>query len=99
MIINQKLAGRQLRFGRRLPVARIARAFNTVYFEDLGKTVNKRAETIGIPVAGGDQEGLEAAVELARHAGWSLSWSEASANQSCSMSEQMYTQQVRRREE
>jgi 8-hydroxy-5-deazaflavin:NADPH oxidoreductase len=54
---------------RLLPGARIVRAFNTVYFEDLKKTTNKDGERIGIPIAGDDQEGLEAAVELAERAG------------------------------
>lgn len=54
---------------RLLPGARIIRAFNTVYFEDLRKTVNKRGEKIGIPIAGNDLEGLKAAAELAEHAG------------------------------
>jgi predicted 3-demethylubiquinone-9 3-methyltransferase (glyoxalase superfamily)/predicted dinucleotide-binding enzyme len=54
---------------RLLPGARIIRAFNTVYFKDLGKTVNKDGETIGIPIAGDDREGLQAAVELAEQAG------------------------------
>jgi predicted dinucleotide-binding enzyme len=54
---------------RLLPGARIVRAFNTVYSEDLKKTVNSRGETIGIPIAGDDQEGLKAAIELAERAG------------------------------
>ncbi len=54
---------------RLLPGARIVRAFNTVYFEDLKKTINKDGEKIGIPIAGDDQEGLKAAVELVEHAG------------------------------
>lgn len=54
---------------RLLPGARIVRAFNTVYFEDLKKTVNKNGEKIGIPIASDDQEGLDAAVELAQKAG------------------------------
>jgi 8-hydroxy-5-deazaflavin:NADPH oxidoreductase len=54
---------------RHLPGARIVRAFNTVYFEDLKKTINKNGEKIGIPIAGDDQEGLKAASELVRHAG------------------------------
>ncbi|HEX9137617.1 MAG TPA: NAD(P)-binding domain-containing protein, partial [Nitrospirota bacterium] len=49
---------------RLLPGARIVRAFNTVYFEDLKRTVNNRGERIGIPIASDDQEGLKAAVEL-----------------------------------
>jgi predicted dinucleotide-binding enzyme len=52
-----------------LPGARIIRAFNTVYFQDLKRTVNKHGERIGIPIAGDDQEGLNAAVELAEQAG------------------------------
>jgi predicted dinucleotide-binding enzyme len=54
---------------RLLPGARIVRAFNTVYFEDLKKTVNKDGERIGIPIAGDDEDGVKAAVELAEHAG------------------------------
>ncbi len=54
---------------RLLPGARIVRAFNTVYFEDLGRTTAKGGEKIGVPIASDDQEGLQAAVELAEHAG------------------------------
>ncbi len=54
---------------RLLPGARIVRAFNTVYFEDLKKTVNKSGEKIGIPIAGDDQEGLKATSELVERAG------------------------------
>jgi predicted dinucleotide-binding enzyme len=54
---------------RLLPGARIVRAFNTVYFEDLKKTVTKGGEKIGIPIAGDDQEAMNAAGELVEHAG------------------------------
>jgi len=54
---------------RLLPGARIVRAFNTVYFEDLKKTRNRRGEKIGVPIAGDDQEGLKAASELVERAG------------------------------
>jgi predicted dinucleotide-binding enzyme len=54
---------------RLLPGARIVRAFNTVYSEDLKRTVNNRGEKIGIPIASDDQEGLKAAAELVEHAG------------------------------
>jgi 8-hydroxy-5-deazaflavin:NADPH oxidoreductase len=54
---------------RLLPGARIVRAFNSVYFEDLKKTVNKKGEKIGIPIASDDQDGLDAAVELVQRAG------------------------------
>ncbi len=54
---------------RLLPGARIVRAFNTVYFEDLKKTVNKNGEKIGIPIASDDKEGLKIAGELVEHAG------------------------------
>jgi len=54
---------------RLLPGARIVRAFNTVYFEDLKKTINKAGEKIGIPIASDDQEGLKAAIELVEHVG------------------------------
>ena len=52
-----------------LPGARIVRAFNSVWFEDLKKTVNKNGEKIGIPIAGDDPEGLKAASELVEQAG------------------------------
>ncbi len=54
---------------RLLPGARIVRAFNTVYFEDLKRTINKNGEKIGIPIAGDDQEGLQAVGELVERAG------------------------------
>jgi predicted dinucleotide-binding enzyme len=54
---------------RLLPGARIVRAFNTVYFVDLRRTVNQNGEKIGIPIAGDDPEGLKAAVELVERAG------------------------------
>lgn len=54
---------------RLLPGARIVRAFNTVYSEDLKKAVNQQGEKIGIPIASDDPAGLEAAVELATKAG------------------------------
>jgi len=54
---------------RLLPGARIVRAFNTVYFEDLKKTVNKNGERIGIPIASDDPEGLRIASELVERAG------------------------------
>jgi hypothetical protein len=54
---------------RLLPGARIVRAFNSVYFVDLGKTFNSRGEKIGIPIAGDDPEAVEAARELAERAG------------------------------
>lgn len=54
---------------RLLPGARIIRAFNTVYFEDLKKTWNARGEKIGIPIAGDDKEGIKIVSELVEHAG------------------------------
>jgi len=54
---------------RLLPGARIVRGFNSVHFEELRKTVNSNGETVGLPLASDDQEGLEAAVELARRVG------------------------------
>ncbi len=54
---------------RLLPGARIVRAFNTVYFVDLRRTVNSRGEKIGIPIASDDQEGLDATAELVERAG------------------------------
>ena len=54
---------------RLLPGARIVRAFNTVYFDDLKRTVNKAGEKIGIPIAGDDREAVDAAVELTERAG------------------------------
>lgn len=52
-----------------LPGARIIRAFNTVWFEDLKKTKNSNGEKIGIPIAGDDAEGLKAAEEVVERAG------------------------------
>ncbi len=54
---------------RLLPGARIVRAFNTVYFEDLKRTTTKGGEKIGVPIAGDDREGVDAAVELVERAG------------------------------
>ncbi len=54
---------------RLLPGARLVRAFNTVYFEDLKKTTTKNNEKIGIPIAGDDPEGVKAAEELVAQAG------------------------------
>jgi len=54
---------------RLLPGARIVRAFNTVYFEDLRKTRNKKGEIIGIPIASDDEEGLKVASELVKRGG------------------------------
>jgi predicted dinucleotide-binding enzyme len=55
---------------RLLPGARIVRAFNTVYAEDLKKTVTRTGEKIGIPIAADDLEGLNAAGELVERAGF-----------------------------
>jgi predicted dinucleotide-binding enzyme len=54
---------------RLLPGARVIRAFNSVYSVDLKKTINNNGEKIGIPIAGDDEEGLKAAVELVERAG------------------------------
>jgi predicted dinucleotide-binding enzyme len=54
---------------RLLPGARVIRAFNTIYYEDLKNTVNRKGEKIGVPIAGDDQEGLETTLELVERAG------------------------------
>jgi 8-hydroxy-5-deazaflavin:NADPH oxidoreductase len=54
---------------RLLPGARIVRAFNTVYYVDLEKGINKSGEKIGVPIAGDDGEGVKAASELVERAG------------------------------
>lgn len=54
---------------RLLPGAKLIRAFNTVYFEDLKKTTTKGGEKIGIPIAGDDPEGLKITEELVQAAG------------------------------
>jgi 8-hydroxy-5-deazaflavin:NADPH oxidoreductase len=54
---------------RLLPGARIVRAFNTVYFEDLKKTVTRGGKKIGIPIASDDREGLKIAIELVESVG------------------------------
>ncbi len=61
--------GMGLVVSRLLPAARIIRAFNTVFFEDLKRTVNRDGERIGIPIAGDDEEGLNVALELVEQAG------------------------------
>jgi predicted dinucleotide-binding enzyme len=52
-----------------LPGARIVRAFNTVYADDLKKTTNKNGETIGIPVASDDQAAVDITSKLVTDAG------------------------------
>jgi len=54
---------------RLLPEARIVRAFNTVYYEDLRRTVNGKGERIGIPIASDDREGLDVARQLVERIG------------------------------
>ncbi len=54
---------------RLLPGAIIVRAFNTVYFEDLKKTINNNGEKIGIPIASDDQVGMKVVSELVERAG------------------------------
>jgi predicted dinucleotide-binding enzyme len=54
---------------RLLPGARVVRAFNSVYYEDLKRTTNKRGEKIGIPIAADDQEGLDVTEVLVKRAG------------------------------
>jgi predicted dinucleotide-binding enzyme len=54
---------------RIFPGSRIVRAFNSVYFADLKRTTNSRGERIGIPIAGDDEDGVKAAVELTEAAG------------------------------
>jgi len=66
---RREAGGTGILVARLLPGARIVRAFNTVYFEDLKKTVNKNGKKIGIPIASDDQEGLKATGELVEHAG------------------------------
>ncbi len=66
---RQEPGGMGVLVSRLLPGARLIRAFNTVYFEDLKRTRNKDGERIGVPIAGDDQEGLNAAVELVEQAG------------------------------
>jgi predicted dinucleotide-binding enzyme len=66
---RRELGGTGALVARLLPGARIVRAFNTVYFEDLKKTVNKNGKKIGIPIASDDREGLKAARELVERAG------------------------------
>jgi predicted dinucleotide-binding enzyme len=67
---RQDPGGMGMVVSRPLPEASIVRAFNSVYFEDLKKGLNKNGERIGIPIAGDDREALDAAVELAQKAGF-----------------------------
>jgi predicted dinucleotide-binding enzyme len=62
-------AGMGVFVARIFPGARIVRAFNTVYYVDLRKTMNKHGDRIGIPIAGDDEDGVRAAVELIERAG------------------------------
>jgi len=66
---QQEPGGMGVVVSRLLPGSRIIRAFNSVYFVDLKKTTNRNGEKIGIPIAGDDEEGIEAAVELTKRAG------------------------------
>jgi len=68
-VARKEPGGMGIFVSRLLPGARIVRAFNTVYFEDLKKTTNNRGEKIGVPIAGDDREGLKAAEELVTAAG------------------------------
>ncbi len=54
---------------RLLPGARIVRAFNTVYFEDLKRTKTPGGEKIGIPIAGDDPDGVKFVTGLVEDAG------------------------------
>lgn len=54
---------------RLLPGARLVKAFNTVYFKDLARTVNQDGEKIGIPIASDDEEALKIAARLVEDAG------------------------------
>ncbi len=54
---------------RLLPGARVVRAFNSVYFEDLRRTTNRMGEKIGIPIAGDDREAVDVTIELVEKAG------------------------------
>jgi hypothetical protein len=65
----QDFGGMGVFIARLLPGARIVRAFNTVYFEDLAKITNKHGEPIGIPIAGDDPVGVKTAAVLAERAG------------------------------
>lgn len=52
-----------------LPGAKIARAFNTVYFEQLKKRVNSRGQLVGVPIAADDKEAMQAAIEIVQAVG------------------------------
>lgn len=66
---RQDPGGMGIFVSRLLPGARIVRAFNTVFWKDLRRTVNDHGEKIAIPIASDDQEGVEAAVELVQKVG------------------------------
>lgn len=55
---------------RLLPGAKLARAFNSVYFKTLRTEAHRAGDRVGIPLAGDDSAALDAAARLIRDAGF-----------------------------
>lgn len=55
---------------RLLPGAKLARAFNSVYFKTLQTEAHRAGDRVGIPLAGDDSAALDAAARLIRDAGF-----------------------------
>jgi predicted dinucleotide-binding enzyme len=53
-----------------LPRAAVVKAFNTVYFKTLATEAHRKADRIGIPLAGDDASALETAAQLVTEAGF-----------------------------
>lgn len=53
-----------------LPMAKVVRAFNTVFFKTLQNEAHRLGDRLGIPLAGDDAEALKVAAQLATDAGF-----------------------------
>jgi predicted dinucleotide-binding enzyme len=53
-----------------LPGARLVRAFNTLSYMIFAREANRPSPRLAVPIAGDDQEALQVAAELVRHAGF-----------------------------
>ncbi len=53
-----------------LPMAKVVRAFNTVFFKTLQKEAHRLGDRLGIPLAGDDAEAVQVAAQLAVDAGF-----------------------------
>ncbi len=54
---------------RHLPGAKIVKAFNTVYFQQLADEAHRQGDLLGVPLAGDDKEALRVVAKLVQDAG------------------------------